>query len=65
MTKFEKRKLESEIRVEWSYPAIPKPIYACRIYHPSGAYIHTNNKNQRDGYEEALTLINNQLKNAR
>ena len=61
MTKHEKLKLEREVKVEWSYPAIPKPVYACRMYHPSGAYIHTNSYDQRRGYEWALHLIAKQL----
>ena len=56
-----KCKLEKEVNVEWNYPAVPKPIYNCRMRHPSGAYIHTRGKNQKDCYYTALKLIAKQI----
>lgn len=56
------RELSKEVEVEWSYPAIPKPTYACRMRHKaSGSYIHTNSKSQKDGFISALELISKQI----
>jgi hypothetical protein len=62
MTK-ELKEIEKQVQVDWSYPAIPKPIFACRIRHkPTDSYIHTNSKNQFNGYVYALELIAEQMK---
>lgn len=57
MNKLERRKLEKEVRVEWQYPAVPKPEYHVRMYHPSGAYIHVKGKDNKKIYEQALLTI--------
>jgi hypothetical protein len=58
-----RNKLIKEIVVEWSYPAIPKPVYNCRMRHSkTGSYIHTNGQDQKNVYDTALKLITKQIK---
>jgi hypothetical protein len=63
MTK-ELQRLSKKVIVKWSYEAVPKPIYACRMWHePTKSYIHTVSRDQRQGWTNALHLINEQIKN--